>query len=276
MRRRASSKNLDLQIEPVNRDIRVFCDQEQLRRILANLLVNAIKFSPFGGTVKVSVDTQDEHQLRLSVVDSGIGIAPQDIQRIFQRFEQSHSLGASCKGFGLGLSIVHELCELNLGSIEVEQMPEQGNRFTVKLPKPDARSVLSCFLNKALKWTKKRRGREPHDRRVYLIEVVPTQSGTEIDSIQSVAIDSFLRGFVAASEVVIQSGLGWKIYSADPEFCSQSFWTRCESAWREFKHNFFESHLPEFSIGKTNSFPFDSELDSILASVEDGAISPTP
>ncbi|TDX52656.1 two-component system histidine kinase PnpS [Orenia marismortui] len=109
-------------------------DQDQLSRLMINLIDNAIKYTPQGGKVKVSVDPKEE-KLILEVEDNGIGIPEDDLPRIFERFyrvdkARSRKLG----GTGLGLSIVKHIVEEHQGNISVESEIGQGTRFSVELP----------------------------------------------------------------------------------------------------------------------------------------------
>jgi signal transduction histidine kinase len=111
---------------------RVFADRDMIARIVANLVSNAIKFSPPQGMVSLSADKQSVSMARVSVVDSGSGISPEDLRRIFRRFEQGSN--SACRGAGLGLSIVRELVRLHGGRITVESAPGKGSRFQFTLP----------------------------------------------------------------------------------------------------------------------------------------------
>lgn len=109
-------------------------DQEQLRRLLFNLLDNAIKFTPAGGTIGIEVSCE-QNQARLAVSDSGIGIAPEDLPRIFDRFYRGDSSRSRrTEGNGLGLSICKSIAEAHRATIEVESEPEKGTRVIVALP----------------------------------------------------------------------------------------------------------------------------------------------
>ena len=108
-------------------------DPLRLREIVTNLLSNAVKFTDQGG-ITLSADYK-EHQLVLSITDTGRGMAPADCERIFQEFTRLP--GAQGKeGFGLGLSIVRMLVQLLEGTIGVESKLGEGSTFTVRLPLP--------------------------------------------------------------------------------------------------------------------------------------------
>lgn len=124
--------NLDL---PESRDLVVAqTDDQALRQILLNLMSNAIKFTPEGGTV--SLQCRNEGGLvMVSVADTGIGIPADELDRIFEPFSQvDNSLTRRKTGTGLGLALVRTMVEQQGGSIEVISEPDSGTTFTVRLP----------------------------------------------------------------------------------------------------------------------------------------------
>ena len=113
----------------------VVTDPERLRRILENLVDNAVKYTPEGGRVEITTSPGSDGAARIEVADDGPGIAPEDQARIFERFyrvdkARSRELG----GTGLGLSIVKHLAEGMGASVAVESEPGKGSRFTVTVP----------------------------------------------------------------------------------------------------------------------------------------------
>ncbi len=111
-------------------------DAGKLRQILYNLLSNAIKYTPEGGSIRMEAHTlNDGQRVRLAVIDSGPGIAPEDQGRIFEKFHQlDSSVTREHSGTGLGLAISKELCSMLGGTIRVESELGQGSRFIVELP----------------------------------------------------------------------------------------------------------------------------------------------
>jgi signal transduction histidine kinase len=110
-------------------------DAGRLRQVLDNLLDNAVKYSPYGGRVEVSVD-QDERWVRLTVSDQGVGIPAGELSRIFEKFyrldpQQTHGVA----GTGLGLYVCRELVERMEGRILVSSAPGRGSTFVVELPR---------------------------------------------------------------------------------------------------------------------------------------------
>ena len=134
MRPLAGKKNIVLDAEDIV-DINVDADEQKLKQVILILVDNAIKYTPEGGKVVVRFDGVFEEMARFSVMDTGIGIAPEDLERVFERFfrvdkARSRELG----GNGLGLSIAHEMVRLHNGKISVESVVDQGTKFTVNIP----------------------------------------------------------------------------------------------------------------------------------------------
>jgi len=112
-----------------------FGDPDRLQQVLWNLLSNAVKFTPAGGRVEVRLDRHDS-QIRLSVSDNGVGISPDFLPRLFERFAQvDSSTRRQHGGLGLGLALVRHLVELHGGTVSAESAgPGLGATFTVLLP----------------------------------------------------------------------------------------------------------------------------------------------
>jgi signal transduction histidine kinase/DNA-binding response OmpR family regulator len=111
-------------------------DPRRLKQALVNLLSNAVKFTPEGGSLGLEVHGDPERKVMyFSVWDKGIGIAPEDAEKLFKPFIQLDSgLARSRTGTGLGLSLVHRLAEMHGGSVTLESAAGDGSRFTVALP----------------------------------------------------------------------------------------------------------------------------------------------
>lgn len=133
----AESREIILIADSLEPNAEVLADPEGLRVILGNLVDNAIKYTPKGGTVTVAWQSTDDDQVRLAVSDSGIGIPKDELPRVFERFHRvdkarSRELG----GTGLGLSIVKHLTQSFGGAVAVESQVDVGTTFTVTLPRP--------------------------------------------------------------------------------------------------------------------------------------------
>ena len=104
-----------------------------MRHVWINLLNNAIKFTPEGGEVSVTLQCSPE-QIQVRISDTGIGMSPEMMSHIFDQYYQGEPNHTE-KGLGLGLSIVHRIVELCGGQIQVDSIPDQGSVFTVLLPR---------------------------------------------------------------------------------------------------------------------------------------------
>ena len=113
---------------------RVLGDRERLRQVLVNLVDNAIKYNNPGGYVEVRLEEQDG-SVRVAVVDNGIGIAPQHIPRLTERFYRvDRSRSREQGGTGLGLAIVKHILNAHRTRLEIESTPGQGSTFAFRLP----------------------------------------------------------------------------------------------------------------------------------------------
>ena len=122
----------EIEIEPdIEDDVLITSDRELLSIVWNNLLSNAFKFTEEGGTISVSLRTEDETAV-VSVKDTGCGMPPETVRHVFDKFYQgdtSHSI----QGNGLGLALVKRIVDIVGGEIRVESEPGEGSTFTVKL-----------------------------------------------------------------------------------------------------------------------------------------------
>ena len=132
----AVAKRQQLQLKALADVPEVEADPQRLQQILVNLLSNAVKFTPEGGVVGLELASDDvQRQVRLTVWDTGIGIPPTELGRLFQPFTQlDNEVNRKQRGTGLGLALVAQLAHLHNGQVMVESMPGSGSRFTVILP----------------------------------------------------------------------------------------------------------------------------------------------
>jgi len=140
MRKMAEDKNIDL-IAHIDHDLPpVYQDQGKIQQILTNLLSNAVKFTPEGGRIDVYAGRDEDGHLTMTVQDTGVGIAAEDREIVFEKFRQSSTILGSdgltreYSGTGLGLSILRELCRLLHGEISFESELGKGSVFRVVLP----------------------------------------------------------------------------------------------------------------------------------------------
>lgn len=118
---------------PVGDSLHIIADAKRLSQVFANLIGNALKFTPEGGTVTVEAHRDGKH-VRFAVLDTGPGIPPEELPHLFQRFYQTRDNAQKHKGLGLGLSICKGLVEAHGGSIWVESLPGCGAAFNFTVP----------------------------------------------------------------------------------------------------------------------------------------------
>jgi PAS domain S-box-containing protein len=130
----AAAKGVNLEARMTNEPIRIRADATRIIRVLGNLLGNAIKFTPAGGSVTVSSSVAHHHVL-FSIRDSGIGVTPEQLPKLFDRYWQGDRTGN--KGRGLGLFIAKRLVETQGGSLWAESQPGLGTTMFFTLPRSE-------------------------------------------------------------------------------------------------------------------------------------------
>ena len=116
---------------------RVMGDAERIRQVIDNLVDNAYHYTPVNGTIKVGIHALDGTEVQVDVEDNGVGIAPEDQERVFERFYRGeHPLVLATPGTGLGLPIVRQLVEMHNGRIWMKSkgLPGKGSVFSFTLP----------------------------------------------------------------------------------------------------------------------------------------------
>ncbi len=132
----AARKRQRLAFEPVAPDLVLDADPRLLKRVLVNLLGNGVKFTPEGGSVVLRLEEAPDSGARITVADTGIGIAREDFPRLFSLFTQlDGGLARQHGGAGLGLVLVQRMVRMLGGTVEVQSEVGRGSRFTVVLPR---------------------------------------------------------------------------------------------------------------------------------------------
>jgi len=195
----------------------VFADEEKLRRVVMNLVTNAIKFSPEGGTVLIGARSSALGDVEFSVVDHGPGLAPSDLKLLFERFRQlPNALSPSVKGFGLGLNIARQLVWLNLGTISVESEQGKGAIFSFTVPAMRMETVIDRFFERLSE-------REEAPRMVALLSIARESGSAE----------ELRRLVVAATrptDIAVESADGQSIVVFGPTGSPETWRERLEEA----------------------------------------------
>ena len=118
----------------VHQPLNVVGDEEQLYRLVSNLIINAIQYTPTGGQVTIVLDRREHHAL-IEIQDTGIGIAPKEQKQIFERFYRvNEDRSRHTGGSGLGLAIAQAIVQAHHGSLQVQSELGKGSTFTIRLP----------------------------------------------------------------------------------------------------------------------------------------------
>lgn len=245
---RAESKHIELEIAIEDGLPQLFCDAEKASRVITNLAVNAIKFTPDGGAVTIWAKAgAGGDEVTIGVTDTGPGISPENLAIVFQRFQQlEQNLRASTKGFGLGLNIAKELVALNLGRIDVESTVGSGSTFSFTLPRNTPAVVFDRYLERISSL-------QGVPREVTLLEV--SLRALEGHSATPVA-DEFLQRSVRANDLAMQWDAGrWAIAAACSHDDSTRLVDRLAAEWANFKRNCPNVELPELQMRVLETYP---------------------
>jgi signal transduction histidine kinase len=128
----ASQRGLEVEVGEIT-DALVRADQQRLRQVLLNLLSNAIKYNRPQGRVMVSTEIVED-MVRISVRDTGLGISPEMVERLFIPFDRLNVESTGIEGTGLGLALSKNLTEAMGGTLSFDSTPGKGSVFTVQLP----------------------------------------------------------------------------------------------------------------------------------------------
>jgi len=137
----AVTKQIELIFESENQVWKTYFDKDKWAKIVSNLISNAIKFTPANGNVNIhlkNIQKDKKQTVQFIVKDTGQGISPEYLPKVFDRFYRSNDHSHTIGGTGIGLALVKELIDLQNGAISVESMPESGTTFVVTLPIADA------------------------------------------------------------------------------------------------------------------------------------------
>jgi signal transduction histidine kinase/CheY-like chemotaxis protein len=132
----ARAQRHNVMVKPAGEPVFVDGDPVRLEQVINNLMTNAIKYTPAGGRIELSVAAEGNDAV-LRVIDNGIGIAPELLSRVFDLFTQAEpALDRSQGGLGIGLTLVRALVEMHSGTVAVEsEGPGKGSGFTIRLPR---------------------------------------------------------------------------------------------------------------------------------------------
>lgn len=180
----AKKKNIDIRLMTDVQEIKVWFDTNMLDKVIFNLLSNALKFTPPNGIIQAEI-TQDSKSVSVAIKDNGPGIAPEEIDHVFEYFYQAQS--NSVKGSGLGLSLSKDLMRLHHGDIKVESNRFQGTTFTIQLQLGDVH----------FKADEKRKGKANkealyEDAKIYTTGLIDSVNVRGTDDLNTIKMESLL------------------------------------------------------------------------------------
>jgi hypothetical protein len=265
---RAASKGISLEVTAEADLPQVYCDEEKARRVLINLAVNAIKFTPDGGEVRLWAAARDGTGVTVGVTDTGPGISQENREIIFDRFQQVDvGLTTSVKGFGLGLNIAKELVGLNLGRIDVTSRPGApgargvGTTFSFTLPVNEPRSIFERYLERL----------ESLGRSAATVSLLTVETDPRGDPSAAPVVDEFLQRSIRVHDLVVQySAKSWIIAAACLESSVVRMIGRLTAEWTNFVRNFPNSPLPQLEIAYCSAWSIGdqrSELTEMFVSL---------
>ena len=198
----AKGKGIQFYYEVSKQAIRMYVDPDKIREVIINLVSNSIKFTPEGGLIKVDCAEHDAEVL-VSVQDSGIGIAEENIPKLFNKFTQfGRKAGPGEKGTGLGLAICKGILGLHKGRIWAESELGKGTKFTFAIPKGNPEELLEECINDAICESLK------NDAKTSLIAISIANLGILKLKLSSNEYNSILRDIRTVLETNLRRGSG--------------------------------------------------------------------
>jgi signal transduction histidine kinase len=141
----AANKNLTIDVRVDREVVLVVVDAARMKQVLYNYLSNAIKFTPDSGRISVCAVADGPDLFRIDVIDTGIGVSPENLARLFVEFQQlDASTAKRYQGTGLGLALTKRIVEAQGGRVEVRSAPGQGSTFSAIIPRVASTAPAGC------------------------------------------------------------------------------------------------------------------------------------
>jgi signal transduction histidine kinase len=258
LKKRADSKGIRFTTNVAHDLPQVFCDEEKAQRVLINLAVNAIKFTPAAGQVEIWARPADDGmEITIGVTDSGPGISRENLAVIFERFRQLETnLRASTKGFGLGLNIAKELVSLNFGQMQVESEIGQGSTFSFTLPANDWGNIFERYVRRV--------GAQSETSPGISFFTVCVDLAWHEKAVP--VVDEYLQRSVRTRDLVIPlNGHTWLLAAACAETDAAGLADRLKDGWHGYARNFPGGDLPGLEMRHCSTQPFAAGPDRLKA-----------
>ena len=258
LERKAATQQIELAVDLDPGLPSVYCDAGKIGRVIINLVINAVKFTDERGKVNLWARADKTNsQVIVGVTDNGHGIAPENLQRIFERFRQvGVNARASSKGVGLGLNISKELVSLNYGQISVESEVGKGSTFTFTVPMTDPRRLLDLHLEHAIA----ARGNLPY------VSLMAVQLQTPCENAPAAELDQLLHEILRSTDLVLWTRPDcWLIVVTVGQVADiKAIMERIERSHEEANRNRPGSKLPAITLDLRGTWPLATEREAFI------------
>lgn len=244
---RAAKRGITLAFHIQDTLPRVYCDPEKIGRVIVNLVVNAMKVCDDGKTVEVWAKAGDRAgEIVLGVTDEGPGIAPEDRERIFERFRQLRNNAADrLEGFGLGLSIVRDLVAIHFGELGVESTLGQGSTFQFSLPCSNMKGLVTRYLASL----------ERLEESPVSVSVLSLQTTPAVEKGRTEELDRFLQSQMRRHDFVLRVAADkWIVFVQCGDSEVSQVTRRWREAWLKSNEDTRDTDLPDFELQRRGTW----------------------
>lgn len=257
LERKATGSDVNISFEVAEELKQVFCDPENIARVISNLGFNAIKFSGRDGNVKVLAEmNSSDTEVKISVSDDGPGISKDHVKTIFERFEQvGTNVRASTKGFGLGLNIALELVHMNLGNLSVESELGEGSTFYFSIPIDDPDVVIKKYIDSLSNYV---------PERAYLT-VFDIRAKSSVEPQDSTALYDFLQRQLRRTDLLLSNGKdSWLLFAQISPLDVAELVERYSQALEAHNMDVLNTDLPVLTYTRLGFWNLRDEQDNLM------------
>jgi len=231
----------------------VFADREMVSRVLVNLAVNAVKFSPKAAEVRLWARAGESSDVEIGISDHGRGMSHEQLQVVFDRFSQTGKQTGSAKGYGLGLSIARELVALNLGKLEVASEPGRGSTFSFTLPTCEPEVILERYFDQLAKVD------APTDQVAVLRASTPDAGLCRED------VHAFLTGTCYPMDLILDGGDGRSVLAVALTAQPGPWMRRLHARWADIVSDDPNEDKPEVHIEHIGSWSHRHQKKAVFS-----------
>ncbi len=261
LERKAAASGISLKFS-IDTDLpEIYCDAENIGRVIINLGVNACKFCGENGEVIVSARHDPENSdIIYSISDNGPGIAEENVQAIFERFKQvGGDVRAATKGFGLGLNIAQELVQINFGEISVESEISKGSTFSFTVPTFNHAIILERYAKRI-----RHRNKVLPYASVIIVSAAHDANANDHDN-----LEQFLERQTRRSELIFRHHPGiWLICAMADQLEMRDMMGRIQDAVNNNCDNIMDDQLPDIEWFDCGTWDLSENTEGFIAAFE--------